>query len=162
MSVSKVFNLNHIDSQLIKRKPNTSSYVDFTMKFIEELVKTQETTKQKEVNCNSNYLKKLENILGTTEDDIKENFTKDNGKINIMDLLEQYGNDISSNDLKDLKDTICGLYKEGAIDDIDYFTALKWINEKIMQKEVKLKVTDIESRYPESEENILNRILYSN
>lgn len=160
MSVNNIISTNDINSKDIRDMLNSNvKDVKSTMNFIEELAKAQETEQQKtEVNYDSHFVHKLEDILGVTEDDIKTDFTKDNGKINIMEMLNKYGNDVSSKDLRELQGTVTGLYKEGSIDAKDYFTALKWIAEKMMQKSLKMQMNDLKNIDPESDEDILKRI----
>lgn len=88
----------------------------------------------------SKPVKDLEDILDFDLEEDKDRFIKKNGKINISDILNEYGSNVSGNDLKKLGETINSLYNSGAIDTEDYFYAMKWIATKQMEKSTQVGI----------------------
>lgn len=88
----------------------------------------------------SKPVKDLEDILDFDLEKDKDRFIKKNGKINISDILNEYGSNVSGNDLKKLGETINSLYNSGAIDTEDYFYAMKWIATKQMEKSTQVGI----------------------
>lgn len=88
----------------------------------------------------SKPVKDLEDILDFDLEEDKDRFIKKNGKINISDILKEYGSNVSGNDLKKLGETINSLYNSGAIDTEDYFYAMKWIATKQMEKSTQVGI----------------------
>lgn len=98
----------------------------------------------------SNNVKVFNNILNVDEPKGRNMYLKDNGKIDVMKMLKEYGNDVKTKDLNTLASVIGALYKEGLIDDEDYFNALKWIRTKIMEKSIEININKKEYEIIES------------
>ncbi|SFC55727.1 hypothetical protein [Clostridium uliginosum] len=100
--------------------------------------KEELTEKHKEIV--SKAIEDMEKIFNINMSKNPDEYYKKNKKINITEIIRKYGNNVSSNDLNDLEKTVTSLWKEGMIDDDDYFNAIKWITLKVEQKTVKLKL----------------------
>lgn len=61
-------------------------------------------------------------------------YLKDNGKVDVKRMLDEYGGKVKTNELRELSKIVTGMFKEELVDEEDYFYALKWIATKAKQK----------------------------
>ncbi|NLK22682.1 MAG: hypothetical protein GX309_01445 [Clostridiales bacterium] len=115
----------------------------------DELLKSMKTQKHNEVNLSNDVVndkstdvKRLEKLFNIDIKNNPEEFINSDGTINLFDIINSYGNNLSSNDLREFGDTINALYKNNKISDDDYFYALNWINKKFLEKSVTLSIHD--------------------
>lgn len=115
----------------------------------DELLKSIKTQKHNEVNLSNDVVndkstdvKRLEKLFNIDIKNNPEEFINSDGTINLFDIINSYGNNLSSNDLREFGDTINALYKNNKISDDDYFYALNWINKKFLEKSVTLSIHD--------------------
>lgn len=125
---------------------NTDSNV--LLKF-DQLLKSMKTKKDSAIKLltdatgnNSTDVEKLEKLFNIDIKNNTEEFMNDDGTFNIFDLINNYGDNLSSNDLREFADTINSLHKRNKISDSDFFYALNWINKKILQKSMTLSIRD--------------------
>ena len=115
----------------------------------DELLKSIKTQKHNEVNLSNDVVndkstdvKRLEKLFNIDIKNNPEEFINSDGTINLFDIINSYGNNLSSNDLREFGDTINALYKNNKISDDDYFYALNWITKKFLEKSVTLSIHD--------------------
>lgn len=115
----------------------------------DELLKSMKTQKHNEVNLSNDVVndkstdvKRLEKLFNIDIKNNPEEFINSDGTINLFDIINSYGNNLSSNDLREFGDTIDALHKNNKISDNDYFYALNWINKKLLEKSVTLSIHD--------------------
>lgn len=75
----------------------------------------------------------------------KDEFFNEDSQIKIRDILDGYGDHITSNDLNSLSSTINRLLDTGMISNEDYYYAIKWMALKREQFNVKLKIENTKS-----------------
>lgn len=81
----------------------------------------------------------------------EDQYFKEDNKIDILKIIDNYGDNVRDKDLEDLQKTVTTLWKEGMITDEDYFYAIKWIALKMEQKAIKLRLENVKK---ETEDNI--------
>lgn len=142
--LESISNINNITDSIKSTRVSVSNNNQLTFKEIVDGI-----NKANEDNVEENYykldfdskpVKDLEDILNFDLEDKKDKYIKKNGKINISDILNEYGSNVSGNDLKKLGETINSLYNSGAIDTEDYFYAMKWIATKQMEKSTQIGI----------------------
>lgn len=140
----KVNSINTIDQT--KKSESKNEKVNDGTSFSAILNKCAENKKEEhtELDFNSSSIKQLERIFKIDIKANKDKLVKDNGKINLSEIIHTYGNNPSGNDLRDFQKNVTALWENGEIDNDDYYYALKWINEKILEKSKKLEVDDLE------------------
>lgn len=84
-------------------------------------------------------LKNLERIFHINMENNPERFYKENGQLNIMDIIEEYGDNVSFQDLKELSKTIIALKDLGKIDEEDFIKAMRWITDKIQGRAIQFE-----------------------
>jgi len=89
----------------------------------------------------SPYFVNMCNILDIKENDWNKLY-KDNGKLNVVKMINDYGNNLTSNELNSFVGSMNKLYEEGMIDTEDYYYALRWIALKVQQFAIKLQIED--------------------
>ena len=84
----------------------------------------------------------LDHILDINILQNKDEFFNEDSQIKIRDILDGYGDHVTSNEMTDLGKTINVLMDNGMISNDDYFYALKWMAMKAEQFSVKLQNED--------------------
>lgn len=142
--LESICNINNIADTIKSTKTIISNKEQLSFK---EIVDGINKSNEKNIEDNnykldfdSKPVKDLEDILDFDLEEDKDRFIKKNGKINISDILNEYGSNVSGNDLKKLGETINSLYNSGAIDTEDYFYAMKWIVTKQMEKSTQVGI----------------------
>lgn len=142
--LESICNINNIADTIKSTKTIISNKEQLSFK---EIVDGINKSNEKNIEDNnykldfdSKPVKDLEDILDFDLEEDKDRFIKKNGKINISDILNEYGSNVSGNDFKKLGETINSLYNSGAIDTEDYFYAMKWIVTKQMEKSTQVGI----------------------
>ena len=139
----KVQPVNAIDSiiknEIKNRKTNEATSFSAVMNEYTEKKKEEHT----QLDFDSSSIKQLENLFDIDIEANKDKLVKDNGKLNILDIIDSYGDDLTGNDLRDFGNTVTALWKNGEIDDEDYYSAINWINQKVLEKSTELQVDDL-------------------
>ena len=142
--LESICNINNIADTIKSTKTIISNKEQLSFK---EIVDGINKSNEKNIEDNnykldfdSKPVKDLEDILDFDLEEDKDRFIKKNGKINISDILNEYGSNVSGDDLKKLGETINSLYNSGAIDTEDYFYAMKWIVTKQMEKSTQVGI----------------------
>ena len=142
--LESISNINNITDSIKSARVSVSNNNQLTFKEIvdgvNEANKKNAEDNYYELDFDSKPVKDLEDILDFDLEERKDKYIKKNGKINISDILNEYGSNVSGNDLKKLGETINSLYNSGAIDTEDYFYAMKWIATKQMEKSTQIGI----------------------
>ncbi|MBW6410053.1 hypothetical protein [Clostridium weizhouense] len=91
-------------------------------------------------------IKDMERILDIKIIGNEDKYFKEDNKIDIFKIIDNYGSNVSSNELEDFQRTVTTLWEEGMITDEDYFYAIKWIALKVEQKSIKIKLENVKKK----------------
>ncbi len=86
-----------------------------------------------------NAINMIDNLLDIDIAGNKDKYYKENGKLNILDIIDQYGDSMGYSDLNEFAKAVNSLWKNGEIDEKDYFAAIKWIAAKVKEKSIELE-----------------------
>lgn len=122
-------------SKVSKRENGTFLNILNSQKSEAEKAEKEELSKKYD---NSSNIKVFGKILSIDMKKNKEKYIKENGKLNIVEILNKYGDKVNTKGLNELVTVLNSLFKEGLIDEKDYFEALKWIRTKIFEKSLQI------------------------
>lgn len=89
--------------------------------------------------CVDNAINIIDNLLDTDIAENKDKYYKQNGKLNILDIIDRYGDSMGYSDLNEFAKAVNSLWENGEIDEKDYFIAIKWIAAKVKEKSIELE-----------------------
>lgn len=93
-----------------------------------------------EIYDKSTNIKVFGSILKIDMKSGKDKYTKENGKVNLKDILAKYGDKVDTKGLNELSGVLTSMFKEGLLDEEDYFEGLKWIERKIFEKSIQINI----------------------
>ncbi|GAA0075765.1 hypothetical protein UT300005_01430 [Clostridium sp. CTA-5] len=91
-------------------------------------------------------IKDMEKIFNIDIIGNEDKYFKEDNKIDILKIIDNYGDNVGDNDLEDLQKTVTTLWKENMITDEDYFYAIKWIALKVEQKAIKIQLENVKKK----------------
>ena len=94
-----------------------------------------------EIYDKSTNIKVFGSILKIDMKNDKDKYTKENGKVNLREILARYGDNVDTKGLNELSGVLTSMFKEGLLDEEDYFEGLKWIERKIFEKSIQINIS---------------------
>lgn len=94
-----------------------------------------------EIYDKSTNIKVFGSILKIDMKNDKDKYTKENGKVNLREILAKYGDNVDTKGLNELSGVLTSMFKEGLLDEEDYFEGLKWIERKIFEKSIQINIS---------------------
>lgn len=136
IKIETISNINLENKSKISKKENGTFFnILNSQKSEVEKVEKEQLSKKYD---NSSNIKVFGRILSIDMKENKEKYIKENGKLNIVEILNKYGDKVNTKGLNELVKVVNSLFKEGLIDEKDYIEALKWIRTKIFEKSLQI------------------------
>lgn len=100
--------------------------------FGEELVECYSDKKSEEklksiIDYDSIHIRDLQNLLHKDIFSNEKKYIKENSKIDVINILKDYKEELSNEDLMVFSGVINGLWEDGYLDGEDYFDSMKWV-----------------------------------
>lgn len=120
-----------------------------------ENVKTEEELKKEKIDNinkikNSSEAKNIDKIAKTDICKGEDKYFEKDGTLNVRDIILRFGNNISDKDLQNFEADIKGLWKKKLINDDNYFYGLRWIEQKVLSRAVKIGIKNTENNVIDS------------
>lgn len=161
----KINNLDHSENKITKQKClNEQEISTFNMMLekdkkeisVNKNIKSEEELAAERADninkiINSSAAKHIDEIAKTDICNGNEKYFEKDGTLNVRDIIVRFGNNISDKDLQKFQGEITGLWKQGLINDENYFEGMAWIEQKVLSRAINFIIKN-------KENNVLDRL----
>lgn len=161
-NTNKTLNSSENFSNIINKVKSQSTNIDNTkiMKSLDHVVEDRKTGNPLIDGLHEENRSEVLGAIGTLDQIFGINmlgsqgdfFNKD-GTVNIVKIIDLYGNNVSSNDFKSLSASLETLKDNGLISTEDYIYAIKWIQTKKAALNMKM-------HFQEIKDSLINELIY--